>query len=280
MGNLNQDGRTGNRTQVLPNASGKIYHCITSLGRAKRVGVRWDCLRGRGGVAVRLLTSHRGESDSIPGGAAPGFSHVVIVLVGGFSRGSPVPPPLHSGAAPYLASPSSALKTSLVLREGFVLGIKYSNKNIPNSVAAAALNEKKGGDPSEKPPISGIVRHDSHMRKSGLNRQGIEPGSPCWEVSSLTIQPPWPPSREVGQGVVGVSQLTDGQVPYHRPTPCLAACNTPSSHGERLLTNCRQCGPKAINHRRRAGVWPLQGNLPDYRPGPSSPPPTSSLPRP
>ncbi|KAJ8872782.1 hypothetical protein PR048_026398 [Dryococelus australis] len=36
-------------------------------------------------------------------------------LVGGFSRGSPVSPPLHSGAAPYsLQSPSSALKTSLL----------------------------------------------------------------------------------------------------------------------------------------------------------------------
>ncbi|KAJ8872911.1 hypothetical protein PR048_026527 [Dryococelus australis] len=36
-------------------------------------------------------------------------------LVSGFSRGSPVPPPFHSGAAPYPPqSPSSALKTSLL----------------------------------------------------------------------------------------------------------------------------------------------------------------------
>ncbi|KAJ8870458.1 hypothetical protein PR048_029480 [Dryococelus australis] len=36
-------------------------------------------------------------------------------LVGGFSRGLPIPPPLHSGAAPQsLQSPSSALKTSLL----------------------------------------------------------------------------------------------------------------------------------------------------------------------
>ncbi|KAJ8881562.1 hypothetical protein PR048_018045 [Dryococelus australis] len=37
-------------------------------------------------------------------------------------------------------------------------------------------NEK--GDPRENPPASGIVRHDSHLRKSGVNRQGIEPGLP------------------------------------------------------------------------------------------------------
>ncbi|KAJ8877830.1 hypothetical protein PR048_022288 [Dryococelus australis] len=36
------------------------------------------------------------------------------------------------------------------------------------------------------------VRHDSHMRKSGATRPGIEPGSPWWEASRLTAQPPWP----------------------------------------------------------------------------------------
>ncbi|KAJ8891135.1 hypothetical protein PR048_010649 [Dryococelus australis] len=43
---------------------------------------------------------------SIPGGVAPGLSRARIVPdddagSGGFSRGSPVPPPLYSGAAPY-----------------------------------------------------------------------------------------------------------------------------------------------------------------------------------
>ncbi|KAJ8872685.1 hypothetical protein PR048_026298 [Dryococelus australis] len=40
---------------------------------------------------------------------------------------------------------------------------------------------------------NGIVRHDSHLRKSGVNRSGIEPGSLRWEASSLTAQPPWSP---------------------------------------------------------------------------------------
>ncbi|KAJ8867802.1 hypothetical protein PR048_031607 [Dryococelus australis] len=55
------------------------------------------------------------EQGSIPGEVAPEFSQVGIVLddaaVGGLSRGSPVPPLLHSGAAPY--SPHFTLKTSM-----------------------------------------------------------------------------------------------------------------------------------------------------------------------
>ncbi|KAJ8878719.1 hypothetical protein PR048_019305 [Dryococelus australis] len=46
-------------------------------------------------------------------------------------------------------------------------------------------NERTGGkgDPRENPPTNVIVRHYSHMQKSGVTRPGIEPGSP---------QPPWP----------------------------------------------------------------------------------------
>ncbi|KAJ8887996.1 hypothetical protein PR048_007481 [Dryococelus australis] len=40
------------------------------------------------------------------------------------------------------------------------------------------------GNPRENLPTSGIVRHDCHMRKSGVNRSGIEPGWPWWEASS------------------------------------------------------------------------------------------------
>ncbi|KAJ8877611.1 hypothetical protein PR048_022066 [Dryococelus australis] len=34
--------------------------------------------------------------------------------------------------------------------------------------------------------------HGFHLRKSGVNRPGIEHGSPWWQASSLTAQPPWP----------------------------------------------------------------------------------------
>ncbi|KAJ8873404.1 hypothetical protein PR048_024220 [Dryococelus australis] len=48
------------------------------------------------------------------------------------------------------------------------------------------------GDLRENPPISGIVRHDSNVRKSRATRLGIELGSPWWEASSLTVQPSQP----------------------------------------------------------------------------------------
>ncbi|KAJ8869642.1 hypothetical protein PR048_028635 [Dryococelus australis] len=50
-------------------------------------------------------------------------------------------------------------------------------------------NERAGetGDTRENPPTNSIVRHDSYTRKSGVTRPGIEPGSPWWEASRLTV---------------------------------------------------------------------------------------------
>ncbi|KAJ8874301.1 hypothetical protein PR048_025147 [Dryococelus australis] len=49
-------------------------------------------------------------------------------------------------------------------------------------------NERAGetGDPRENPPTNGIVRHDSHMRKPGMTRPGIEPGSPWWLLAGYS----------------------------------------------------------------------------------------------
>ncbi|KAJ8887630.1 hypothetical protein PR048_013847 [Dryococelus australis] len=41
---------------------------------------------------------------------------------------------------------------------------------------------KETGDSREYSPTNGVVRHDSHVRKSRVHRQGIEPGSPRWEA--------------------------------------------------------------------------------------------------
>ncbi|KAJ8882384.1 hypothetical protein PR048_014191 [Dryococelus australis] len=49
-----------------------------------------------------------------------------------------------------------------------------------------------GGDSREDPPTNGLVRRDSYMRKFGVTRPGIEPGSLLSESSRLTAQPPWP----------------------------------------------------------------------------------------
>ncbi|KAJ8895923.1 hypothetical protein PR048_001264 [Dryococelus australis] len=66
-----------------------------------------------------LLASHKGEQGSIPGMFAPGFPHVGIVAgrcrwLAVFLGDLLFPPSLNSGAAPYLVSPSSALKNSLL----------------------------------------------------------------------------------------------------------------------------------------------------------------------
>ncbi|KAJ8871707.1 hypothetical protein PR048_028034 [Dryococelus australis] len=71
---------------------------------------------GRGVVVLKLLASHLGETGSIPGGVAPGFSHVGIVPEdAGFSWGSPVPSALAFRRCYILTSlhPSSTLKTSI-----------------------------------------------------------------------------------------------------------------------------------------------------------------------
>ncbi|KAJ8897078.1 hypothetical protein PR048_002424 [Dryococelus australis] len=59
-------------------------------------------------------------------------------------------------------------------------------------------NEGAGetGYPRDNPLTREIVRCESHLRKSGVNRPGIEPGLPWWEASSLTAQPPCPPFTE------------------------------------------------------------------------------------
>ncbi|KAJ8876045.1 hypothetical protein PR048_023953 [Dryococelus australis] len=72
-------------------------------------------LPDRGVVVVRLLASHLGEPGSIPGGVAPGFSHVGYRAgrchrSAGFLGDIPFPPLLHTR----LAFPPSALKTSML----------------------------------------------------------------------------------------------------------------------------------------------------------------------
>ncbi|KAJ8890376.1 hypothetical protein PR048_009884 [Dryococelus australis] len=79
-------------------------------------GIRW----GRGGVVVRLLTSHLDAPSPIPGGVASGFPHLGIMadvvtgrrsFLGNFQFPCLLTPALlHS----HLISPSSALKTSML----------------------------------------------------------------------------------------------------------------------------------------------------------------------
>ncbi|KAJ8872601.1 hypothetical protein PR048_026207 [Dryococelus australis] len=63
-----------------------------------------------------------------------------------------------------------------------------THRSCTNSRMEQHRNERVGKReiPEKNPPTSGIVRHDSHLRKSET-----EPGSP-WEASSLTAEPPRP----------------------------------------------------------------------------------------
>ncbi|KAJ8871791.1 hypothetical protein PR048_028131 [Dryococelus australis] len=68
--------------------------------------------------------------------------------------------------------------------------------------AAAGIKEREEtGDRRGNPPTSGIYRHDTHLRKYGVVRPGIEPGSPRWEASRLTAQPPRPIYTGYGHSV-------------------------------------------------------------------------------
>ncbi|KAJ8875702.1 hypothetical protein PR048_023601 [Dryococelus australis] len=44
-----------------------------------------------------------------------------------------------------------------------------------------------GYEPVQNPPINGIVRHDSHMRNSGVSQPGIEPESLWWESRTVAL---------------------------------------------------------------------------------------------
>ncbi|KAJ8867470.1 hypothetical protein PR048_031272 [Dryococelus australis] len=83
-----------------PESRGHCYLTPASMGIATSFLATQVGQRG-----LRLLASQQGEPGSIPGRFTPDFrkweSCHTMSLVGGFSRGSLVAPPLHSKAAPY-----------------------------------------------------------------------------------------------------------------------------------------------------------------------------------
>ncbi|KAJ8898530.1 hypothetical protein PR048_003890 [Dryococelus australis] len=60
------------------------------------------------------------------------------------------------------------------------------NLEIWAALKSEVLRADEAGDTRENLPTSDIARHDSHL---GVARPAIEPGSPRWELSSLTAQP-------------------------------------------------------------------------------------------
>ncbi|KAJ8866877.1 hypothetical protein PR048_032739 [Dryococelus australis] len=95
----------------------------TEIGCAQPATSVYLILSSMGSPTARL---YHGEPGSIPDRITPDYrrwgSARMMPLVGGFSQGSPVFPPLHSNAAPFSPSfiPSSALETSLVAAESLI----------------------------------------------------------------------------------------------------------------------------------------------------------------
>ncbi|KAJ8873928.1 hypothetical protein PR048_024765 [Dryococelus australis] len=114
------------------------YHRHRRHRDYEHVPARAVCSTGRGGIVVRLLASHQVEPGLIPSGVTPGFSRVGIVPNDAADR-----------------RPMGDIEVSMEQRR----------------------NERAGetGDLRENPPTNGMVRHDSHMRKSGVTRPEIEP---------------------------------------------------------------------------------------------------------
>ncbi|KAJ8876775.1 hypothetical protein PR048_021222 [Dryococelus australis] len=108
----------------------------------------------------------------------------------GFLGVLPFSPALAFGASPYLPH------FTIIVSQGLDV---TSHPNLSNHSLLLGWNEKVGETraPRENPPTSGIVRYDSHLRKSGVIRPGFESGSPWWKASSLTTQSPWPLRRIV-----------------------------------------------------------------------------------
>ncbi|KAJ8866599.1 hypothetical protein PR048_032459 [Dryococelus australis] len=82
-------------------------------------------------------------------------------------------------------------------------------------------------NPQENPPTSGIIRHDSLVRKSGgggATSPGIEPGSPKWEASSPTPTAP----RALRTVTMSLQKLyrSDSLI------PCLPRTSRPPAHTE------------------------------------------------
>ncbi|KAJ8871020.1 hypothetical protein PR048_027323 [Dryococelus australis] len=141
-------------------------------------------------VAERLACSPPTKDDpgSIHGRVAPDsrMSELcrTMPLVGGFPRGSPV--------SPALSFRSYSILTSITLTGSRDLNVKSSpNLFILHSpVVWNSTGMKRGGGTGylrENPPTSGIVRHDIHLRKSGVTLPGIEPGSPLWEAGRANV---------------------------------------------------------------------------------------------
>ncbi|KAJ8887589.1 hypothetical protein PR048_013806 [Dryococelus australis] len=106
-------------------------------------------------------------------------------------------------------------------------------------------------DPRVNPPTNGIVRHDSYVLESRVTQQGIEPGSPWWEASRLTAQPPWPPVITEQRWNAGLGKMGDPPPPREN-----ALTNVIVRH-DSLMPKSGKPREKPADQRHRTARFPL-----------------------
>ncbi|KAJ8875124.1 hypothetical protein PR048_023017 [Dryococelus australis] len=170
-----------------------------------------------GGRAVGSLASHQGNPGSIPG-RVTGLPRRTTPLVGGSSRGSPASPAPSFRRRSIPQSPSSTLKTSL-FRAAQISSLAHQCTKL-RSWITRSVNDCFRADKSprkrENPPTNGIVRHDSHLRKSG-DPQGL---NPVRLGGGLTAQSPRPQNVGLAVGSVGSESdlpLSGSRVQFRSP---------------------------------------------------------------
>ncbi|KAJ8875000.1 hypothetical protein PR048_022890 [Dryococelus australis] len=170
-------------------------------------------------VAISSLASHQGDPGSIPGRVTGRCRWSA-----GFLGDLPVPPPLHSGAAP--CSPISP--------SWEIPGRTAYQRHRPARFPLARVREQP--------------------------RPGIEPGWPRWEAGSLITEPPRPPTnRSLGMGQF--REFNDLQPGPHSPvhTRALAVCSlaaAPESSQKHLANRITsRCGVTANEHAAEAPVY-------------------------
>ncbi|KAJ8898339.1 hypothetical protein PR048_003699 [Dryococelus australis] len=140
---------------------------------------------------ISLLVHHHRKP-----GLLPGFLHVGIVPDD--DVGYPVSPTISFRRCSMLTSIAPVGSQDLDVKSRpniFTPHSPYLSVLITNNVRVRPMRvtevstkqrrndgARGNGKSPRKPADSGIVRHDSHLRKSGVSRLGIDPSSPWWEL--------------------------------------------------------------------------------------------------
>ncbi|KAJ8891979.1 hypothetical protein PR048_004544 [Dryococelus australis] len=147
------------------------------------------------------------------------------------------------GAPPQLACPP--------LKNWFT-GVESPTSFLPRRSAGGET-----GDPRENPPTNGIVRHDSHMRESGVTWPGIKPGSPWLEAIDSHAQ---------ALDVRSFDSCAILHSPLSLPHPAIALPGTSGHQAATLACGTRDRPTSGVSHMsgqetRRLSETALSGRL-------------------